>query len=45
VALDLRSLAIPGLYVETIENHRRKLALKLIERSMGADPNRNLSTP
>jgi hypothetical protein len=43
VALDLRSLAIPGLYVETVENHRRKLALKLIERAMGSDPNRNLN--
>src|SRR4051812_9988343 len=43
VALDLRSLAIPGLYVETVENHRRELALKLIERAMGSDPNRNLN--
>jgi hypothetical protein len=42
VALDLRSLAIPGLYVETIENHRRKLALKLIERSMNADANHRI---
>ena len=36
VALDLRALAIPGLYVETVENHRRKLALKLIECAGGA---------
>ncbi|MBV9032874.1 MAG: hypothetical protein JO182_00170, partial [Acidobacteriaceae bacterium] len=26
VALDLHSLSVPGLYVETVENHRRKLA-------------------
>jgi pimeloyl-ACP methyl ester carboxylesterase len=30
VAMAIRSLRLPNVYVETIENHRRKLALKLI---------------
>ena len=33
VALNLRSLRLPGVYAETIENHRRGLALKLIKRT------------
>jgi hypothetical protein len=37
VALALRSLELPGVYVETIENRRRELALRLINRSVKVD--------
>jgi hypothetical protein len=37
VALNLRSLHLPGVYAETIENHRRGLALRLIECSVKSD--------
>jgi pimeloyl-ACP methyl ester carboxylesterase len=33
VALSLRALNLPGVYVETLENRRRKLALKLIAQT------------
>ena len=33
VALELRSLNVPGLYVETIENRHQGLAMKLLERA------------
>jgi len=41
VALDLHSLSVPGLYVETVENHRRKLAMELIKGSVGSEGNLN----
>ncbi len=36
VTLALRSLQLPGVYAVTIENHRRKLALKLIGRAVNS---------
>ncbi len=38
VALDLRSRDLPNVYVETIENHRRALALKVIRRALDGEP-------
>ncbi len=32
-ALELRSLRLPGVWVETVENHRLELAQELIERA------------
>jgi pimeloyl-ACP methyl ester carboxylesterase len=40
VALDLRDRGLPNVYIETIENHRRDLALKLISRSLTIKGNR-----
>lgn len=39
VALDLRNQNLPNVYVETIENRRRQLAVKLIKRSTKHVPN------
>lgn len=36
VALNLRSRGFPNVYVETIENHRRKLAVRLIKAAIGS---------
>jgi hypothetical protein len=37
MALELRSMNLPNVYVETVENRHRKVALKLIRRAMGLD--------
>ena len=39
LALKLRAMAIPGVCVETVENHRRALALELIRRAFDRDGN------
>jgi hypothetical protein len=39
VALDIRSRALGGVFVETVENHRRLMALQFIRRAL--DTNRN----
>jgi pimeloyl-ACP methyl ester carboxylesterase len=33
VALDIRGRQIPGVYAETVENHRRDVAVKLIKKA------------
>jgi hypothetical protein len=37
MALDLRSMSLPNVYVETVENRHRKVALKLIRNAMNFD--------
>jgi len=39
LALKLRAMAIPGVCVETVENHRRVLALELIRLAFDRDGN------
>jgi len=36
-ALELRRLGLPGVWVETVENHRMELAQELIERAFDVD--------
>jgi pimeloyl-ACP methyl ester carboxylesterase len=38
-ALRLREMHLPGLFVETVENHRRSLATNLIHRALGLNRN------
>jgi len=37
LALSLRDKKLPGVYVETVENRKRDLALRLVERAFDAD--------
>jgi len=37
MALELRSMNLPNVYVETVENRHRKVALKLIRNAMNFD--------
>ena len=37
MALELRSMNLPNVYVETVENRHRKVALKLIRNAMSLD--------
>jgi pimeloyl-ACP methyl ester carboxylesterase len=39
-ALQLRALKMPGVYVETVENHKLNLASELVERAFPQDPSR-----
>lgn len=36
VVLDLRSRNLPGVYAESVENHRQEIALELIKRAVGS---------
>lgn len=36
-ALELRALKLPGVYVETVENHKLELAAELVERAFPQD--------
>lgn len=37
-ALDLRAMKLPGVYVETVENHKLDLAEQLVEKAFPQDP-------
>src|ERR1051325_1069974 len=40
-ALELRSLKLPGCYVETVENHKLNLARELVARAFPGDARRS----
>lgn len=42
LALDLRALGLPGVYVETIENRHQELATSLLKLSIGGNRNRRV---
>jgi hypothetical protein len=45
MALELRSMNLPNVYVETVENRHRKVALKLICNAMNLDPHQKNAQP